>query len=100
MQIPWDELTKKDRDNKESQDVKNLIEKQREHLREEYVKLEEQKTNMYNISSPAGRFGYNSSNFYEGDKNLRVMSSPLNFKTKIKGDTDFSENYSKFANKK
>ena len=100
MQIPWDELTKKDRDTKESQEVKSLIEKQREHLREEYIKLEEQKNNMY-VASPAGKlYVHTPSNFYENDKNLRGVSSPLNFKAKMKPDTEFSDNYSKFSNKK
>ena len=80
--------------------MKNLIEKQREHLREEYIKLEEQKNNMY-VTSPAGKlYVHTLSNFYESDKNLRGVASPLNFKTKMKADTEFSENYSKFLNKK
>lgn len=80
--------------------MKSLIEKQREHLREEYMKLEEQKNNMY-VTSPAGKlYVHTPSNFYESDKNLRGVSSPLNFKTKIKADTEFSDNYSKFSNKK
>lgn len=80
--------------------MKTLIEKQREHLRDEYIKLEEQKNNMYITSPPGKLYVHTPSNFYESDKNLRGVYSPLNFKTKMKADTEFSENYNKFSTKK
>jgi len=101
--IPWDELTKKGKETKEtkeSQDVQNIIAKQREHIKEEYIKLEEQK-NMHNFSSTMGRFRFTANNEIEKSPQTKVPSSPSNFKTKIKGDyNDFLESYNKFSNKK